>query len=226
MPEDPTVPKAVPPTGTTTGTTTGTPAGTTTRTPTGTPGETPSEQSSTSPGASSPGWLRPVVVIIVVAVGLGLAFLREEVESPVARGLEAPTFSLPVLGGEGTMDLVDTRGQVVLLNFWATWCKPCEDEMPAMDRLYRSLAPEGFEMLAVSVDEDPELVEKFCQRLGVSFPILLDPQQVVSRRYQTTGFPESLLIDRDGMIVERYIGPRDWDHSTYARRIRKLLASD
>ncbi|MCH7866326.1 MAG: TlpA family protein disulfide reductase [Myxococcales bacterium] len=163
------------------------------------------------------------MVIAVVALGLGVMSLREEVDSPVARGLEAPAFSLPVLGGEGTVNLVDTRGQVVLLNFWATWCKPCEDEMPAMDRLYRSLAAEGFEMLAVSVDEEPEAVEKFRQRLGVSFPILLDPHQEVSRRYQTTGFPESLLIDRDGMIVERYIGPREWDHATYAKRIRKLL---
>ena len=121
------------------------------------------------------------------------------------------------------MNLEQLRGKVVLINFWATWCKPCEDEMPAMDRLYRSLAAEGFEMLAVSVDEEPEAVEKFRQRLGVSFPILLDPHQEVSRRYQTTGFPESLLIDRDGMIVERYIGPREWDHATYAKRIRKLL---
>lgn len=193
--------------------------------PTAPPPSTPAATSSASHGASSLGWLRPVVVIVVVAVGLGVASLRPIVDRPVARGLEAPAFSLPVLGGDSTVNLVDTRGQVVLLNFWATWCKPCEDEMPAMDRLYRSLSPEGFEMLAVSVDEEPELVEKFRQRLGVSFPILLDPEQNVSRRYQTTGFPESLLIDREGMIVERYIGPRDWDHSTYAKRIRKLLAA-
>ena len=77
--------------------------------------------------------------------------------------------------------------------------------------------------LAVSVDEELEVVEKFRQRLGVSFPNLLDPDQTVSRRYQTTGFPESLLIDREGLIVERYIGPRDWDHAVYAKRIRKLL---
>jgi len=193
--------------------------------PTVPPPSTPAAISSASHGASSLGWLRPVVVIVVVAAGLGVASLRPIVDRPVARGLEAPAFSLPVLGGDSTVNLVDTRGQVVLLNFWATWCKPCEDEMPAMDRLYRSLSAEGFEMLAVSVDEEPELVEKFRQRLGVSFPILLDPEQNVSRRYQTTGFPESLLIDREGMIVERYIGPRDWDHSTYAKRIRKLLAA-
>jgi cytochrome c biogenesis protein CcmG/thiol:disulfide interchange protein DsbE len=162
-------------------------------------------------------------VTVVVVLGLGAALLREDVGRQVARGLEAPAFSLPALATGKTVSLADQRGQVVLLNFWATWCKPCEDEMPAMDRLYRALAPEGFEMLAVSVDEERDVVEKFRQRLGVAFPILLDPGQDVSRRYQTTGFPESLLIDRSGVIVERYIGPRDWDHATYAKRIRKLL---
>ena len=172
---------------------------------------------------TSRAWLPPVVALVVVALGLCVAMLQEQVDDPVARGVRAPDFDLPLLGQPSRVSLADIDGQVVLLNFWATWCKPCEDEMPAMDRLYRELSPEGFEMLAVSVDEELDLVARFQERLGVSFPILLDPQQEVSRRYQTTGFPESLLIDRRGTIVERYIGPRDWDHSTYAERIRKLL---
>lgn len=181
--------------------------------------ENPSDAA--APGNSS--WLRPVAAVVVVGLGLALAMLRDEPAEPVARGARAPEFDLPLLGSSKRITLADIDGQVVLLNFWATWCKPCEDEMPAMDRLYRALQPEGFEMLAVSVDEESGLVERFRERLGVSFPILFDPAQDVSRRYQTTGFPESLLIDRDGMIVERYIGPRDWDHATYAERIRKLL---
>jgi peroxiredoxin len=167
--------------------------------------------------------LRALIVIAVIVVGLVVLSLSEDVDQPVARGVVAPAFSLPLLEGGALMTLEDYRGQVVMLNFWATWCKPCEDEMPAMDRLYRALSPEGFEMLAVSVDEETELVEAFRQRLGVSFPILLDPAQNAARAYQTTGFPESLLIDQEGMIVERYIGPRDWDHATYAERIRRLL---
>jgi cytochrome c biogenesis protein CcmG/thiol:disulfide interchange protein DsbE len=176
-----------------------------------------------SPSSETPGWIRPVVAVVIVLLGLGMASLREQVDAPVARGVEAPTFVLPLLGSQTTVDLADKRGEVVLVNFWATWCKPCEDEMPAMDRLYRSLKPEGFEMLAISVDEEAAVVEQFQQRLGVEFPILLDPLQDISRKYQTTGFPESLLIDRNGMIVERYIGPRDWDHVIYAERIRRLL---
>jgi cytochrome c biogenesis protein CcmG/thiol:disulfide interchange protein DsbE len=182
--------------------------------------QAPETSASTS---EAPRWLRPLAAAVIVALGLTLALVRDEVAGPVSRGVEAPAFDLPLLGAAKPVSLEQYRGKVVLLNFWATWCKPCEDEMPAMDRLYRALAPEGFEMLAVSVDEETELVESFRQRLGVSFPILMDPAQDVSRLYQTTGFPESLLIDSNGMIVERYIGPRDWDHRTYAERIRRLM---
>lgn len=96
--------------------------------------------------------------------------------------------------------------------------------MPSMERLYQGLRAQGFELLAISVDEDPERVEQFRTRLGITFPILLDPGQEVSRRYQTMGFPESLLVDQAGVVVERYVGPRDWDHPLYAERIRRLLA--
>ncbi len=182
-----------------------------------------SDEASSPPEAATPAWVRPLIVVAVVLLGIGILSLREDVAAPVARGVVAPVFTLPSLEGGPPVALEELRGQVVLVNFWATWCKPCEDEMPAMDRLYRALKPEGFEMLAISVDEETDPVHEFRQRLGVSFPILLDPAQNVAGAYQTTGFPESLLVDQDGMIVERYIGPRDWDHATYAERIRRLM---
>ena len=141
----------------------------------------------------------------------------------VGRGTPAPGFELPRLAGGPPVDLAELRGRVVLVNFWATWCKPCEEEMPAMERLYRRLAPEGFELLAVSVDADAEPVRAFRERLGLSFPILLDPEQEVARRYQTFRFPESLLIGPDGVVVERYIGGKEWDAEAYVERIRRLL---
>ena len=174
--------------------------------------------------AGTPIWVRLLVVLVVVGLGIWVLSLRDEVASPVARGVVAPGFSLPSLDGDAPVVLEDLRGQVVMLNFWATWCKPCEEEMPAMDRLYRALRPEGFEMLAVSVDEESGVVHEFRERLGVGFPIRLEPAQNVAGAYQTTGFPESLLIAKHGMIVERYIGPRDWDHASYAERIRRLMA--
>ena len=95
--------------------------------------------------------------------------------------------------------------------------------MPAMERLYQELRPEGFELLAISVDDSPESVRAFRDRLGLSFPILMDAGKEVAERYQAFRFPESLLLDRDGTVIERYIGPREWDAPAYVGRIQRLL---
>jgi peroxiredoxin len=145
---------------------------------------------------------------------------------PIRPGQAAPLFSLPRLDGGAPVRLSDLRGKVVLLNFWATWCKPCEDEMPAMQRLYEGLAGTDFEMLAVSLDAERAPVEAFQERLGLSFPILHDPAKAVSEAYQTYRYPESYLIDRDGRILARYIGPRDWDAAVYRDRIRRLATGE
>jgi peroxiredoxin len=171
-------------------------------------------------GLASRAWVAGAAVLLA---GLGLILLGEDVADPIKRGSVAPDFELGAPSGDGKLTLSQFRGQVVLVNFWATWCKPCEDEMPSMEQLYRALRrqDEGFELLAVSVDESPTAVRDFLEHHSISFPILLDPQQRVSRLYQTRGFPESLLIDRRGRVVERYVGPRDW--LTYRGRILELI---
>ena len=170
---------------------------------------------------------RAVSSWVIASVVAGAAFLAimlsPEAPAPIIRGATAPLFSLPRLDGSEAIEIETLRGRVVLLNFWATWCKPCEDEMPAMERLYQELRPEGFELLAISVDEAEESVREFQGRLGLSFPILMDPGQDVAKAYQAYRFPESLLVDRGGTVIERYIGPRDWDAEAYVGRIRRLL---
>ena len=149
------------------------------------------------------------------------------VPAPLERGRPAPPFELADLDGSSRLGLSDLRGRVVLLNFWATWCKPCEDEMPAMERLYRALRGSEFEILAISVDADAEAVARFRDRLGLSFPILLDPGSEVSRTYQTTGYPESFLIDRAGNLASgRFVGPRAWDDPEYQALVRRVLESN
>lgn len=155
--------------------------------------------------------------------------LRSDVGSPpIVRGAIAPGFELPLLGqAEGapgsTLALDSLAGRVVLVNFWATWCEPCEREMPAMERLYQALASKDFELVAVAIDEKAADVPAFRESRGLSFPIVLDLDQKVYASYQTMGVPESLLIDRDGRIVERYVGPRQWDAPEYVDRIRALI---
>jgi peroxiredoxin len=166
-------------------------------------------------------WLLGAGVAVATLFAL---LLNADTPAPVGRGTPAPAFELPLVGGGPSLSVEQLRGKVVLLNFWATWCKPCEDEMPAMERLYRALAGSDFELVAVSVDEDEAVVDAFAKRLGLSFPILLDPTKEVAIAYQTFRFPESLLVGRDGVVLERYVGPKDWDADAYLDRIRRLLA--
>jgi thiol-disulfide isomerase/thioredoxin len=173
--------------------------------------------------------------VVVVAV---ILILRSDVGAPpIVRGVMAPGFELAELmavGGTGSdrpsksrqdarVEFSSFSGRVVLLNFWATWCEPCEREMPAMERLYQSLPRDDFELVAVAIDDNEEDVLAFQERYQLSFPILLDLDQAVYTSYQTMGVPESLLVDRDGRIVERYVGPREWDAVEYKERIRELI---
>jgi peroxiredoxin len=165
-----------------------------------------------------------VVAALLAAGALWALWSGDAVAPPLEAGRPAPSFSLTPLGGGQPVALQALRGRVVLVNFWATWCKPCESEMPAMERLYRRLQPEGFELLAVSVDDADTEVAAFRERLGLSFPILRDPDRAVATRYQSLRFPESWLIGPDGVIAARFIGPRDWDAPEYERSVRSLIA--
>ena len=161
---------------------------------------------------------------VVAAAVLGVLLLAEPPADPIRPGQLAPDFQLPRLDGGPPVSLAGLRGRVVLLNFWATWCGPCEAEMPAMQRLYQELAGPEFELIAISVDASREEVDAFRQRLGLSFPIALDPEKRVSNAYQSYRYPESYLIDRDGRILSRYVGPREWDSKLYIERIRRVLS--
>jgi len=161
-----------------------------------------------------------------VALAGALAWLfAGEAPAPVDRGSPAPAFELPRVEGGAPVSLASLRGKVVLLNFWATWCKPCEDELPAMQRLHQELAGTDFALVGVSVDADVAPVLQFRERLGLGFTLLLDSDQRVARAYQTFRYPESLLIGRDGVILERYVGSKEWDSAAYVDRIRRVLAA-
>jgi peroxiredoxin len=164
-----------------------------------------------------------VIAAVVIGAALFAVILSPDAPPPVIRGVPAPHFELARLDTDESFSMAGLRDRVVLINFWATWCKPCEDEMPAMERLYRKLGAEGFELLAISVDDSPAPVRAFRDRMGLSFPILMDSEQEVAELYQTFRYPESLLVDRDGIVIERYIGPRDWDARPYVERIQRLL---
>lgn len=120
--------------------------------------------------------------------------------------------------------LADYRGKVVLLNLWATWCQPCRIEMPAMERLSRRFTGTDFHVVAVSVDKDDStVVDAFAKELGLTFDILHDRSGKIQDLYQTTGVPESFVIDRQGVIVKKVIGAVEWDSPVNDVLIRRLL---
>ena len=146
--------------------------------------------------------------------------------APADAGTPAPSYSAVTLEGD-TVALADYAGRVVLLNVWATWCKPCVREMPALQRLYERLHPRGLEVLAVNVDVDAvgaTDVAGFARDLGLTFPILRDATGAVEEAFNVIGLPVTVVITRDGLIHERVVGERAWDEPPHASEIEKLLA--
>ncbi|QPJ63867.1 MAG: TlpA family protein disulfide reductase [Candidatus Nitronauta litoralis] len=135
----------------------------------------------------------------------------------------APEFSLKDLTGK-TVDLKDLRGKPVLLNFWATWCQACKEELPSMQRLHETMKNEGVQVIAISIDRaDPEEVQKYVDQYKLTFPVLLDPNQETRRRYFIMGLPTSYLIDANGKLRGFISGSREWDSETSKRVMRILL---
>ena len=160
-----------------------------------------------------------IVAALLTGLAIGVA-LQPEVDPTGA----APDFvASDVMTGE-IRTLSDYSGQVVLLNIWATWCGPCAVEMPSMERLHQQLGPAGLRVVAVSVDETgPEHVSSWVRAHGLTFDVLQDRSRRIEWQFQTTGVPETILIDREGNIVDRQIGPTLWDGPTQMARLRKLL---
>ena len=144
---------------------------------------------------------------------------------PVEVGQSAPRFSAVNLKTGDTVSMQGVyRGKVVLVNLWATWCVPCRKEMPAMEQLYKELGPKGFKIAAVSVDEgDTKDVLAFAEEFGLTFDILHDGDGSVQKAFQTIMFPESFLIDQDGIIVKKIIGEHPWSSDASRQTIAQLL---
>ena len=139
-----------------------------------------------------------------------------------ARQSAAPSFTLSTMDGR-TIDSTDLRGKVVLLNFWATWCGPCKEEMPSMQRLRDAFPGTDLALLAVTGDQQQQAIAAFAKALGLSFPILLDESKDVSAAFGVRGLPTTVIIDRQGSLVGRAIGPRHWDGSAAIALFKDLL---
>jgi len=149
--------------------------------------------------------------VLIAAEGFAVS-LREE----------APDFTLKSLEGSN-LRLEEYRGQVVLINFWASWCGPCRQEMPVLDRLHHRYEDTGFAVLGVNVEGDPEMAREIVDKTHVTFPILLDDGQKVSELYSLEAMPSTVVIDRDGVIRYIHHGYKPGDEAKYVEVIKELI---
>jgi thiol-disulfide isomerase/thioredoxin len=173
-------------------------------------------------------WGIIAAVVAVLGTGLFLTSTRLGTELfPLKIGSEAPDFTAnPMAPGAEVKGIDDYKGEVVLLNIWATWCGPCRVEMPSMQQLEETLGPKGLKIVAVSVDVpgmEPRINE-FAEELKLSFEILHDPSQRIEQIYQTTGVPETFIIGRDGKLRRRVIGADNWASPANIAFLERLLA--
>ncbi|HEU5209336.1 MAG TPA: TlpA disulfide reductase family protein [Longimicrobiales bacterium] len=169
-------------------------------------------------------WLIRGSVLVLFLTLLSLAWVNRATYAPLDTGAPAPDFSYPTLAGD-TISLSGLRGQVVLLNIWATWCPPCVREMPSMQRLHELLGEEGLRIVAVSVDAPGALgdVRSFVHEYGLEFEILLNPGGGIQDTYAVTGLPTTFLIDRDGRIRRKVLGGTDWMAPDNVKSVHALL---
>jgi peroxiredoxin len=162
------------------------------------------------------------LTLLILAFSLAL-FITGCGESPVATvGKPAPDFDTIDLKGE-IWSLSKLKGQVVFVNFWATWCAPCREEMPSMQKLYTKLPKDKFKMIALFNRDDPKPVKNFIAKLGITMPILDDHQNIIGEKYSLTGLPETFIVDKQGVIREKFIGPVEWDSPKIVDMLTKLI---
>jgi peroxiredoxin len=158
------------------------------------------------------------VITLLLPLWVGAASNLTE----LSRKAIAKEFSLPDLDGN-VHNLSSYRGKVVLINFWATWCPPCRQEMPSMQRVWEKFRDRGFVILALDVGEDDETILPFVMEHDLDFPVLLDQDSKVVKKWPVRGLPTSFLLDTKGRLVYRAIGGREWDDSAFEKIILKLL---
>lgn len=154
---------------------------------------------------------RLVSISLLLIIITMTACSRKETAQPAVEGRPAPDFTVRDLTGKETR-LSDLKGNVVLVNLWATWCPPCREEAPSIADLNRLMAGKPFRLLAISIDQGgKEAVDAFFKQARISLPAYLDSDGAIARMYGITGVPETFVIDKKGVIIKKVIGPIEWN---------------
>jgi peroxiredoxin len=157
----------------------------------------------------------------IIGVLFGV-FAATSIASSGLEGQAAPDFALKSASGEN-LRLSEYRGDVVMINFWATWCGPCRQEMPLLDELYARYQRVGFNLLGVNIDDDSRRAMQMVEELGVNFPVLFDARKEVSKLYEVEAMPVTVLVDREGTVRYIHHGYKPGYEDKYLDQIRSLL---
>jgi len=165
--------------------------------------------------------------ILQIAMGVLVILLIFAIYTPlhetlVQVGDSAPDFSIKTDDGR-TLTRASFGGKVLILNFWATWCPPCREELPSLDALQRTLGPQGLVVLGVSVDKDEKLYRTFLERNHIAITTARDPEQKINHEYGTVQFPESYIIDRNGKVLQKIISSTNWMDERMIKSVQSML---
>ena len=160
-----------------------------------------------------------IAVLLVALVVVIYDGIRDKV---IGVGDTAPEFTITTDKGR-TVSVSDFGGKLLVLNFWATWCPPCVQEMPALDQFQKSLAEKGVVVVGISVDKDEKVYKAFLDKANVSFHTARDPQAKINADYGTFKYPETYVIDRRGKVLRKFIGPENWTDENMLRDVASLL---
>jgi cytochrome c biogenesis protein CcmG/thiol:disulfide interchange protein DsbE len=168
------------------------------------------------------------VILIILALHSSTEGVEDPLFSkigiiPIKNNKKAPNFYLENLSGK-KVELNHLKGKVIFLNFWATWCSPCKEEMPSMEYLYQQFKEKDFIFLTISVDyEGKKRIKEFIERERYTFPVLLDPKCETFDLYKVKGIPTTFLVDKKGMMIGKAIGPRDWKSPEVVSLLNRLI---
>ncbi|HWQ56434.1 MAG TPA: TlpA disulfide reductase family protein [Bryobacteraceae bacterium] len=171
-------------------------------------------------GIKTEHYLRGAIGVLLVA--LVFVIYDSMTEKVVGVGDTAPSFSIATDDGR-TVSAANFGGKLLVLNFWATWCPPCVQEMPSLDQFQKTLAPNGVVVLGISVDKNEQLYRSFLAKARVSFLTARDPDAKINADYGTFKYPETYIIDANGKVLRKYIGPEDWTNDRMLNDVRSLL---
>ncbi|UCE90150.1 MAG: TlpA family protein disulfide reductase [Pseudomonadota bacterium] len=165
-------------------------------------------------------YLRKVSTTLIAAAAVALFITQSAVA--IKADMMAPDFTLKSASGKN-LRLNDYRGQVVMVNFWATWCAPCRKELPHLNKLYQKYQDQGFTLLGVNIDSESAEAKRMAKELKIAFPVLFDTKQETSKLYKLKAMPSTVLVDRSGKVISYHLGYKPGYERKYEKEVQALL---